>query len=132
MAEAPDAFKAFVDHPEPYLVFDTLPAWVQAYSEFQKMLVLRTLRLDKLVPAISQFVAGELGQKYIEPPPFDLEGTYKDSTSTSPLVFILSPGVDPMLSLLKFATANGVHDVLHASGETEGAAPVVSGPPTNV
>ena len=71
------------------------------------MLVLRTLRLDKLVPTISQFVAGELGQKYIEPPPFDLEGTYKDSTSTSPLVFILSPGVDPMLSLLKFAESKG-------------------------
>ena len=71
------------------------------------MLVLRTLRLDKLVPTISQFVAGELGQKYIEPPPFDLEGTYKDSTSTSPLVFILSPGVDPMLALLKFAESKG-------------------------
>lgn len=54
-----------------------------------------------------QFVANELGQKYIEPPPFDLEGIYKDSSSTSPLVFILSPGVDPMLSLLKFAEGKG-------------------------
>ena len=37
-----------------------------------------------------------------------------------------------LLSLLKFATANGVHDVLHASGGSEGAAIVASGPPTNV
>merc|ERR1719446_749040 len=71
------------------------------------MLLLRTIRLDKLVPTISQFVAGDLGQKYIEPPPFDLEGTFKDSTATSPLVFILSPGVDPMAALLKFAESKG-------------------------
>lgn len=71
------------------------------------MLILRVLRLDKLVPTISQFVASDLGQKYIEPPPFDLEGTFRDSTNTSPLVFILSPGVDPMLSLLKFAEGKG-------------------------
>jgi len=102
-----DGFKAFFDAPEPSLVFDQLPSFTHGYTDFQKMLVLRTIRLDKLVPTISQFVATELGQKYIEPPPFDLEGTFKDSTSTSPLVFILSPGVDPMLSLLKFAESKG-------------------------
>ena len=62
-------FKPFIDHPEPYQVFDILPAWTHEYTEFQKMLLLRTLRLDKLVPTISQFVASDLGQKYIEPPP---------------------------------------------------------------
>ena len=106
-AASPDDFKAFVDHPEPYQAYDLLPAFTHDYTEFQKMLVLRTLRLDKLVPTISQFVANDLGQKYIEPPPFDLEGTFKDSTATSPLVFILSPGVDPMLALLKFAESKG-------------------------
>ena len=106
-AKDPSKFKPFFDHAEPFLAFDLLPGWVQNYTEFQKMLVLRTLRLDKLVPTISQFVAGDLGQKYIEPPPFDLEGTFKDSTATSPLVFILSPGVDPMAALLKFAESKG-------------------------
>uniref|UniRef100_A0A6T8E3I8 Dynein heavy chain n=1 Tax=Prymnesium polylepis TaxID=72548 RepID=A0A6T8E3I8_9EUKA len=71
------------------------------------MLTLRVIRLDKLVAMISRYVANDIGQKYIEPPPFDLEGSYKDSSSTSPLVFILSPGVDPMLSLLKFAEGKG-------------------------
>jgi dynein heavy chain len=106
-ASDPSTFKPFFDHPEPYLAFDLLPPWVQDYSHFQRMLLLRTIRLDKLVPCISQFVAGDLGQRYIEPPPFDLEGTFKDSTSTAPLVFILSPGVDPMAALLKFAESKG-------------------------
>lgn len=106
-SEDPSAFKAFFDHSEPYNNWDLLPDSVQLMTPFQKMLVLRVIRLDKLVPTISQYVANDLGSKYIEPPPFDLEGTYKDSTSTSPLVFILSPGVDPMLSLLKFAEGKG-------------------------
>ena len=106
-AKEVDAFRFFFDASDPFLEFDGLPAWTHGYTDFQKMLVLRALRLDKLVPNIAQFVASDLGQKYIEPPPFDLEGTFKDSTSTSPLVFILSPGVDPMLALLKFAESKG-------------------------
>jgi len=106
-AEDPSAFKEFFDHSEPYERWDLLPDFVQVMTPFQQMLVLRVIRLDKLVPTISQYVANDLGQKYIEPPSFDLEGTYKDSSNTSPLVFILSPGVDPMLSLLKFAEGKG-------------------------
>ena len=41
------------------------------------------ISLSQVVPAISAFVASEIGQKYIEPPPFDLEGIFRDSTPTS-------------------------------------------------
>jgi len=44
-----------------------------------------------------------MGQKYIEPPSFDLADSYKDSTCCSPLIFILSTGTDPMLSLIKLS-----------------------------
>jgi len=107
VADAPEAYRAFIEHPEPHTAYGGLPAFCKDMNDFQQLLILRTLRLDKLVPGISKFCASELGQQYIEPPPFDLEGTYNDSTNTSPLVFILSPGVDPMLSLLKFAESKG-------------------------
>ncbi|CAG0901217.1 unnamed protein product, partial [Cyprideis torosa] len=77
--------------------------WEKRLTQFQKMLLLRCLRPDKVVPLVSQFVSSNLGPKFVSPPAFDLSKSYADSASTVPLVFILSPGADPMGSLLRFA-----------------------------
>ena len=49
-----------------------------------------------------------MGRKFIEPPPFDLEQCYNDSTCFTPLVFVLSPGSDPMDGLLKYSEAKSI------------------------
>jgi len=64
---------------------------------------LRCIRPDKIVPAMFNFISEEVGENFITPPPFELPNIYKDSTAITPLIFVLSPGADPMSSLQKFA-----------------------------
>ena len=92
----PLEWKSFLESPNPY--DSTLPGkWGQGVvNEFQKLLLVRVLRPERIVPSVQEFVKAKLGTKFIEPPPFDLSGSFEDSNNRSCLIFILSPGVDPM------------------------------------
>ena len=42
-----------------------------------------------------KFVIAEMGEKFVRPPPFDLQACYDESSCVQPLVFVLAPGSDP-------------------------------------
>jgi dynein heavy chain len=65
--------------------------------------MLRTIRPDMLVPSMSNFVVDKIGEYFITPPAFELGIIFKDSGPSIPLVFVLSPGADPLNSLEKYA-----------------------------
>ena len=77
-------------------------------TPFQQIIVLRIIRPDKVVPAIERMIVEELGQEFISPPPFNLELSFEDSSRTIPIIFILSPGVDPISEIEKLAKSMGV------------------------
>ncbi|XP_061590831.1 dynein axonemal heavy chain 12 [Cololabis saira] len=98
----PGDFQPLYDNKEPCNVSLPKP-WCEQLTDLQKMIIVRCLRPDKIVPALTKFVTGRLGKKFVQPPPFDLSKSYQESNSTIPLVFVLSPGADPLANLLKFA-----------------------------
>lgn len=79
----------------------------ESYKRFQLLCIIRAIRPDMAVPAVQNFVAAEMGNKFIEPPPFNLKACYQDSICSTPLIFVLTPGADPMSELLKLADELG-------------------------
>uniref|UniRef100_K3WBA0 Uncharacterized protein n=1 Tax=Globisporangium ultimum (strain ATCC 200006 / CBS 805.95 / DAOM BR144) TaxID=431595 RepID=K3WBA0_GLOUD len=99
--EAEDQWKAVYDssvgHTLPF------PGLMGRVSPFKRLLGLRCIRPDLLVVGVQKFLVEEMGEKFVKPPQFDLALCFADSNVSSPLVFILSPGSDPISSVLKFA-----------------------------
>jgi dynein heavy chain len=89
-------------------------------TPFQRLLLLRALRLDKVEAGVARFVAQRIGDRFIEPPPLNLAQCFADSTVSQPLIFVLSPGSDPMTSLLKFASDQGVEIESVSLGQGQG------------
>lgn len=95
-------WKDMLKSEDPHLI--PLPsAFEDRLTSFQKLMLLKVVREEKLISGIKEFVKSELGDKFIESPPFDLLGAYQDSMSTSPIIFVLSPGADPITYLLNLA-----------------------------
>jgi len=67
------------------------------------MIILKAIRLDKINLAVQRFVIEHIGESFVTPPVFDLEKSFKDSSISTPLVFILSPGSDPVAGFKRFA-----------------------------
>lgn len=52
---------------------------------------------------MQNFISKSLGQRFIEPQTTDLSEIFKESSPTTPLIFVLSTGTDPAAELYKFA-----------------------------
>lgn len=96
------------------------PAPIAQISLFQQLMVLRCARPDRVLPAVLAYVADQLGRKFVTPPPLDLAGSYSDSSNIASLIFVLSPGADPLSALTAFANDRGKEINLLSLGQGQG------------
>merc|ERR1711871_1617710 len=101
------------------------------FNSFQKLCILRCLRPDVVVPAVQQFIAEQMGSRFIEPPPFDLKTCYADARSYTPLIFVLTPGADPMTELFKLAAEYDFSNKLQVISLGQGQGPIAEAAITN-
>ena len=66
------------------------------------------MREEKLIFAIKLFIEKTMGKEYLESPPFSIAGAYDDSLNSTPLIFILSAGANPVNFLKQFAKQKDV------------------------
>lgn len=79
-------------------------AVVQRTSSFQRCMVVKALRPDRLESAMQLFVSEAFGGQQIQPAPFALRSLYEsESNCTEPILFIITPGSDPSTELQEFA-----------------------------
>uniref|UniRef100_A0A3P9MEE2 Dynein, axonemal, heavy chain 11 n=1 Tax=Oryzias latipes TaxID=8090 RepID=A0A3P9MEE2_ORYLA len=71
---------------------ERLPQDWKNKSSFQKLIILRALRPDRMTYAL-KFVAENMGSEYVNTPRLDFEKLYEDCGPSTPVFFILSPGL---------------------------------------
>lgn len=118
-------WQQFYDLPDP--TYDNIPAsWRNKLTDFKNLMLIRIFRPDKILINVSKFVEAELGTKFTKPPTFDISKSYNDSNCLCPLIFILSPGADPMRALTKFSQKKGMVMKFQSISLGQGQGPIAA------
>ena len=72
-----------------------MPKSQSKLTEFQKLLIIKALRPDRITSAITNYIRDNMGDKYIESTTFDMAATFKETSALTPIFFVLFPGIDP-------------------------------------
>ena len=93
MEDDSDGWRKWYDDERPEL--KAMPGDFSKIAEFKRILILRALRPDRLLGALSTYVGNELGEEFVMQPPYDMKATYDETSPKIPIFFVLFPGVDP-------------------------------------
>ncbi|XP_043925655.1 dynein axonemal heavy chain 17-like [Protopterus annectens] len=115
-------WKKFVESETPEK--EKFPQEWKNKTALQKLCMMRCMRPDRMTYAVRIFVEEKLGSKYVEGRSVEFAKSYEESSSSTPIFFILSPGVDPLKDVealgkkLGFTIDNGkFHNVSLGQGQ---------------
>ncbi|KAK0098489.1 hypothetical protein PV326_007920 [Microctonus aethiopoides] len=115
-------WKKFVESETPER--EKFPQDWKNKTALQRLCMMRCLRLDRMTYAIRCFVEEKLGSRYIESRSPSFDKSFEETSSVTPVFFILSPGVDPLKDVEKLGkhlgfTLNGknFHNISLGQGQ---------------
>ena len=102
-----EEWKNWVDLEKPEDV--ELPSGLEEdLTPLEKLLIVRVFRKDRVFNAIKNFIRVTTGTEfYITPPPMKMNKIFDQSSVNTPVLFILSPGVDPTYYVNQYAIEMG-------------------------
>ena len=77
-------------------------------DEFHKLVIIRAIRPDRLPSTLTKWLGSAMGKNYVEQPPFSMASTYEETSNTTPVFFVLFPGVDPTPWVERLAATLGL------------------------
>jgi dynein heavy chain len=89
---------------------DPLPDRWNDLSDFMRLCVVKMIRPDKVILAIQQWIERNMGKEFVEPEQSRLEIVFKDARAIIPILYILSPGSDPINEITAFAKSQGFYE----------------------
>ncbi|OXB61088.1 hypothetical protein ASZ78_013651 [Callipepla squamata] len=115
-------WKKFVESEAPEK--EVFPQEWKNKTALQKLCMLRCMRPDRMTYAVRNFVEEKMGSKFVEGRSVEFSKSYEESSPSTPVFFILSPGVDPLKDVevlgkkLNFTIDNGrIHNVSLGQGQ---------------
>lgn len=100
---------------------ENLPSeWQVKVDNLQRMIIVRCCRPDRLIFMINSYIEEHMGPQFTEPVVLDISSVLDSSQPDIPLIFVLSPGVDPGDRLQALADENKVALEMHALGKDQG------------
>jgi dynein heavy chain len=88
-----DKWKAWYAESKPEEM--PMPAPLASLARQYRLPLLRALRPDRVTFALTEYLEATEGTDYVFQPPFDMAKTYRESSASTPIFFVLFPGVDP-------------------------------------
>ncbi|KAL4716928.1 hypothetical protein ACJJTC_012739, partial [Scirpophaga incertulas] len=93
-------------------------------TALQRLCMLRALRPDRMTYAVAAYIEEKMGAKYVENRTVEFSKSFEETSPTTPIFFILSPGVNPLKDVealgkvMGFTSDNGnFHNVSLGQGQ---------------
>ena len=89
----------------------------------QKLIILKAIRPDRVILACKNFVKAKIGSDFINPKRESWDEIFVDSGPFQPIIFILSPGVDPLDTVEELKKKHGreLHNLSLGQGQAKKA-----------